>query len=54
MCVTRLPCSLLCHCPALVGSDGAAAGQQWKEVRHDNTVTWLAFWRDPVNTKEYK
>jgi DNA topoisomerase-1 len=29
-------------------------GQQWKEVRHDNTVTWLAFWRDPVNTKEYK
>ncbi|KAI7840141.1 hypothetical protein COHA_006180, partial [Chlorella ohadii] len=28
--------------------------QQWKEVRHDNTVTWLAFWRDPVNTKEYK
>jgi DNA topoisomerase-1 len=23
-------------------------------VRHDTTVTWLAFWRDPVNSKEYK
>ena len=20
-------------------------GQKWKEVRHDNTVTWLAFWK---------
>ncbi|EFN52427.1 hypothetical protein CHLNCDRAFT_36846 [Chlorella variabilis] len=29
-------------------------GQQWKEVKHDKSVTWLAFWRDPVNTKEYK
>lgn len=29
-------------------------GQSWKEVRHDKTVTWLAYWRDPVNTKEYK
>jgi DNA topoisomerase I len=29
-------------------------GQSWKEVRHDNTVTWLAFWKDPINTKEYK
>lgn len=29
-------------------------GQSWKEVRHDQTVTWLAYWRDPVNTKEYK
>ena len=28
--------------------------QSWREVRHDNTVTWLAFWRDPVNVKEYK
>ena len=32
----------------------ARAGQRWKEVRHDTTVTWLAFWRDPVNSKEYK
>jgi DNA topoisomerase-1 len=31
-----------------------SAGQSWKEVRHDQTVTWLAYWRDPVNTKEYK
>eukprot|EP00879_Flechtneria_rotunda_P005977 GHRR01006285.1.p1 GENE.GHRR01006285.1~~GHRR01006285.1.p1 ORF type:complete len:642 (+),score=176.76 GHRR01006285.1:498-2423(+) len=29
-------------------------GQQWKEVRHDNTVTWLAFWKDTVNPREYK
>lgn len=29
-------------------------GQDWKEIRHDHTVTWLAYWRDPVNTKEYK
>ncbi|XP_028813786.1 DNA topoisomerase 1 isoform X3 [Denticeps clupeoides] len=24
------------------------AGHQWKEVRHDNTVTWLASWTDNV------
>lgn len=28
--------------------------QTWKEVRHDNTVTWLAYWRDPINTREFK
>ena len=22
--------------------------RKWKEVKHDNTVTWLAGWRDPV------
>lgn len=27
---------------------------RWKEVRHDNTVTWLAFWNDPINLKEFK
>ena len=27
---------------------------RWKEVRHDNTVTWLAFWSDPINEKESK
>lgn len=26
----------------------------WKEVRHDNTVTWLAYWNDPINQKEFK
>jgi hypothetical protein len=26
----------------------------WKEVKHDNTVTWLAFWNDPINQKECK
>jgi DNA topoisomerase-1 len=29
-------------------------GQTWKEIRHDHTVTWLAYWKDPINTKEYK
>ena len=26
----------------------------WKEVRHDNTVTWLAYWNDPINGKDFK
>ncbi|KAI9185371.1 hypothetical protein LWI28_006594 [Acer negundo] len=26
----------------------------WKEEKHDNTVTWLAFWNDPINLKEFK
>lgn len=29
-------------------------GERWKEIRHDNTVTWLAFWNDPINPKEVK
>lgn len=29
-------------------------GERWKEVRHDNTVTWLAYWNDPINPKELK
>ncbi|KAL3133760.1 DNA topoisomerase 1 [Trebouxia sp. C0010 RCD-2024] len=29
-------------------------GQQWKEVRHDKTVTWLAFWKDPISQKDFK
>ena len=29
-------------------------GQSWKEVRHDHNVTWLAYWKDPINVKEYK
>ena len=26
-------------------------GQAWKEIRHDNTVTWLAFWKDTISEK---
>ena len=48
------PCALQPELTALRLLLCCPAGQQWKEVRHDNTVTWLAFWRDPVNTKEYK
>ncbi|KAI3740954.1 hypothetical protein L2E82_31429 [Cichorium intybus] len=29
-------------------------GERWKEIRHDNTVTWLAYWIDPINSKEFK
>ncbi|KAJ4725190.1 DNA topoisomerase 1-like [Melia azedarach] len=29
-------------------------GESWKEVKHDNTVTWLAFWNDPTNPKQFK
>ncbi|MCO5599186.1 hypothetical protein L7F22_053286 [Adiantum nelumboides] len=29
-------------------------GHRWKEIRNDNTVTWLAYWNDPINTKEFK
>ncbi|KAF9589482.1 hypothetical protein IFM89_024753 [Coptis chinensis] len=28
--------------------------ERWKEVKHDNTVTWLAFWNDPINPKKFK
>lgn len=24
------------------------------QVRHDQTVTWLAFWKDTVSGKDYK
>ncbi|PWA99650.1 DNA topoisomerase I alpha [Artemisia annua] len=29
-------------------------GESWKEIRHDNTVTWLAYWIDPITSKEFK
>ncbi|KAF5843466.1 DNA topoisomerase I [Dunaliella salina] len=29
-------------------------GQSWKEVRHDHTVTWLAYWRDTISQKDFK
>ncbi|GER51382.1 topoisomerase I [Striga asiatica] len=29
-------------------------GESWKEIRHDNMVTWLAYWNDPINPKESK
>ncbi|CAH9108225.1 unnamed protein product [Cuscuta europaea] len=29
-------------------------GERWKEIRHDNTVIWLAYWSDPINPKELK
>ncbi|XVE50751.1 hypothetical protein DITRI_Ditri01bG0188400 [Diplodiscus trichospermus] len=29
-------------------------GERWKDIKHDNTVTWLAFWNDPINPREFK
>lgn len=29
-------------------------GERWKKIKHDNSVTWLAYWSDPINSKEYK
>ncbi|KAL5583454.1 hypothetical protein UlMin_015896 [Ulmus minor] len=29
-------------------------GERWREIRHDNIVTWLAFWNDPINPREFK
>ena len=42
-----------------VGKDAAIPectmpGHRWKEIRHDKTVTWLAYWNDPINPKEFK
>ncbi|XP_042501550.1 DNA topoisomerase 1 alpha-like isoform X1 [Macadamia integrifolia] len=42
-----------------IGKDAAVPecpipGERWKEVKHDNTVTWLAFWNDPINPREFK
>ncbi|KZV21640.1 DNA topoisomerase 1-like [Dorcoceras hygrometricum] len=42
-----------------IGKDAAIPecpipGESWKEIRHDNTVTWLAYWNDPINQKEFK
>jgi DNA topoisomerase-1 len=33
---------------------GGGPGQRWKEIRHDQSVTWLAFWNDPINNKDFK
>lgn len=24
------------------------------QIRNDNTVTWLAYWKDPISTKDFK
>lgn len=29
-------------------------GESWKEVVHNPYVTWLAFWKDPVNPRQFK
>mmetsp|Transcript_14121 Transcript_14121/g.30202 ORF Transcript_14121/g.30202 Transcript_14121/m.30202 type:complete len:730 (-) Transcript_14121:291-2480(-) len=29
-------------------------GHKWGEVRHDHGVTWLAGWKDSINTKDWK
>ncbi|GMJ15977.1 MGOUN 1, TOPOISOMERASE 1, DNA topoisomerase I alpha, FASCIATA5 [Hibiscus trionum] len=49
------PCDITIN----IGKDGPIPecpipGERWKEIKHDNTVTWLAFWNDPINQKEFK
>ena len=29
-------------------------GHKWKQVIHNDTVTWLAGWHDTINTKDWK
>nr|CAA74890.1 topoisomerase I [Pisum sativum] len=29
-------------------------GEGWKDIRNDNTVTWLCYWSDPINPKLFK
>ena len=29
-------------------------GHEWKQVIHNNTVTWLCGWNDTINTKDWK
>ncbi|CAK8575422.1 unnamed protein product [Lathyrus sativus] len=29
-------------------------GERWKDIRNDNTVTWLCYWSDPINPKLFK
>jgi DNA topoisomerase-1 len=29
-------------------------GHKWGRVQHDHTVTWLACWNDPINTRDLK
>ena len=48
------PCPPLPHPLPHPTAEHPFPGQRWKEVRHDKTVTWLAFWKDPINTKEFK
>ncbi|CAI9108346.1 OLC1v1007916C1 [Oldenlandia corymbosa var. corymbosa] len=37
-----------------IGKDAPIPGEKWKEVRHDNTASWLACWKDPINPKKFK
>ena len=54
MSVSRVACQLEDNMPdgsAIAGPgepipEHPYPGQQWAEVRHDNTVTWLAYWKD--------
>eukprot|EP00210_Caulerpa_lentillifera_P008213 g7841.t1 len=29
-------------------------GQDWRAITHDSTVTWLAYWKDPINPRDSK
>ncbi|KAI3977220.1 hypothetical protein MKX01_035950 [Papaver californicum] len=42
----KKPDLLTALCPIL--------NERWKKVKHDNTVTWLAFWKNPIDLKAFK
>ena len=29
-------------------------GMKWKDIKNENTVTWLAYWKDPIATGQFK
>lgn len=42
-----------------IGKDAAIPecpipGESWKQIRHDNTVSWLACWDDPISEEKTK
>ncbi|XP_061773970.1 DNA topoisomerase I, mitochondrial isoform X3 [Nerophis ophidion] len=42
------PEDVIINCSKEASTPVAPAGHRWKEVRHDNTVTWLASWTENI------
>lgn len=43
-----VPEQIIINCSAGARVPDPPSGHRWKEVRHDNTVTWLAGWKENV------
>lgn len=46
----KLPVSVVLHSDRESKVPVPPAGHRWKEVRHDNTVTWLASWTENIQS----